>query len=230
MDRLAEAFSIALRLIATADPVVLEITARTLAISASATLAGALLFMPGACLLHFSSFRGKGAVLSIVQALYGIPTVSVGLLVFLILSRTGPLGTLSLLFTPGAIVIAEVLLIAPVLVGQVVASLRGVPPDALDTIRSLGAGRVRAALAVLLEARFAVLSAVFLSFGRAISEVGAAMMVGGNIAGRTRTLTTAISLEVGKGETALSIALGIILLTLALLVSAAVHWAGQRKS
>lgn len=229
MERLAEAFSIALRLIVTADPTVMETTLRTLAISAGATLAGVLLFMPGACLLHFSSFPGKGALLSVIQALYGVPTASVGLIVFIVFSRTGPLGSLSLLFTPQAIVVAEVLLIAPVLIGQVVASLKGVPPDALDTIRSLGAGRLRAALAVLREARFAVLSAVFLAFGRAISEVGAAMMVGGNIAGRTRTLTTAISLEVGKGETALSIALGIILLSLALLISAGVHWAGQRK-
>lgn len=229
MERLAEAFSIALRLIVTADPTVMETTLRTLAISAAATLAGVLLFMPGACLLHFLSFPGKGALLSVIQALYGVPTVSVGLIVFIVFSRMGPLGSLALLFTPQAIVVAEVLLIAPVLIGQVVASLKGVPPDALDTIRSLGAGRLRAALAVLREARFAVLSAVFLAFGRAISEVGAAMMVGGNIAGRTRTLTTAISLEVGKGETALSIALGIILLALALLISAGVHWAGQRK-
>ena len=158
-----------------------------------------------------------------------MPTVSIGLIVFLVFSRTGPLGSLSLLFTPQAIAAAELLLIAPVLIGQVVASLKGVPPDALDTIRSLGAGRLMSALVILREARFSVLSAVFLAFGRAISEVGAAMMVGGNIAGRTRTLTTAISLEVGRGETSLSIALGIILLALALIVSTAVHWTGQRK-
>jgi len=230
MRELAEAFGLALRMIVTADPVVTEITLRTLAISASSTLIACLLFTPLACLLHFARFPGRGAVISFIQALYSMPTVLAGLLIFLLLSRTGPLGSLRLLFTSRAIVIAEVFLIAPVILGLVISALKGVAADATDTLRALGAGRLQVARVVLHEARFAVLSAFLMGFGRAISEGGAAMMVGGNIAGRTRTLTTAISLGIGKGEVAASIALGIVLMAFALLVSLLVHLTGLRRT
>jgi tungstate transport system permease protein len=229
MDRLAEAFSIALGLITSLDPLVVEITVRTLAVSASATLLAAIALIPLGAAIHFSRFPGKSLLVSIIQALYSVPTVFVGLVVFLFLSRMGPLGSLGLLFTTRAMVIAEFLLIAPTLTGLVISALERMPREATDTAKALGAGTVQAMALALSEARFAILSAVLLAFGRAISEVGAAMMVGGNIAGRTRTLTTAISLGVGKGETAGSIALGIILLTLALAVSLAVHFTGQRS-
>ena len=158
-----------------------------------------------------------------------MPTVFAGLLVFLVLSRVGPLGSLGLLFTTRAIVIAEVVLVSPVMLGLVISALQGVSGDVNDTVRTLGAGRVQTGLVILREARLAIVSALLMSFGRAISEVGAAMMVGGNIAGRTRTLTTAISLGIGKGEVAESMALGIILISLALLVSFSVHLSGMRK-
>ncbi len=230
MNKLAEAFVIALRLIVTGDPVVMEITLLTLAVSASSTLIACVLFTPLACMIHFTRFPGRKVVIGIIQALYSMPTVFAGLIVFLFLSRAGPLGGLGLLFTPRAMVIAEVVLVAPVVLGLVISALKVSAGDSADTVRALGASPLQTALVVLVEARFAVLSAFLLGFGRAISEVGAAMMVGGNIAGRTRTLTTAISLGIGKGEVAESIALGLVLMTLALLVSLAVHMTGMRKA
>ncbi|HOA05732.1 MAG TPA: ABC transporter permease [Candidatus Fermentibacter daniensis] len=223
MERLAEAFGIALDLIVTGDPVVMEITMRTLMVSASATIISTLLFVPLGVLIHFTSFPGKRVLTGVIHALYSMPTVFAGLVVFLFLSRVGPLGFLGILFTTKAIVIAEVVLIAPVMLGLVIAALGGITHEVEDTVRALGAGPLQTGLVVIGEARRAIVSALLMSFGRAISEVGAAMMVGGNIAGRTRTLTTAISLGIGKGETAESIALGLILITLALLVSLAVH-------
>lgn len=230
MERLAEAFGIALDLIVTGDPVVMEITLRTLTVSAIATIVSTLLFVPLGGLVHFASFPGKRVLTGVIHALYSMPTVFAGLIVFLFLSRMGPLGFLGLLFTTRAIVIAEVVLIAPVMLGLVLAALGGVPHEVEDTVRALGAGRLQTGLSVIREARLAIVSALLMSFGRAISEVGAAMMVGGNIAGRTRTLTTAISLGIGKGETAESIALGLILISLALLVSLAVHLLGARRA
>lgn len=229
MENLAEAFAIAFRLILSVDPTVIEITMRTLVISASATAISCLLFIPLGCLVHFSSFPGKAFLISVIQAFYSVPTVFVGLVVFLLISRAGPLGSLGMLFTPQGIVLAEVALIAPIMLGLVISALRGVAADAPDTVKALGAGPVQAAAVVASEARFALLSTVLIGFGRAISEVGAAMMIGGNIAGRTRTLTTAISLGIGKGETSESIALGLILITLALGVSFMVHLLGRRK-
>lgn len=230
MGKLAEAFVIALRLIVTGDPVVMEITLRTLAISASATVIAFVLFTPLGCMLHFARFPGRGFVIGFIQTLYSMPTVFAGLLIFLLLSRAGPLGALRLLFTNEAIVIAEVLLVAPVILGLVISALKGVAGEAAETVRALGASSLQTGRVVLIEARFAVLSAFLMGFGRAVSEVGAAMMVGGNIAGRTRTLTTAISLGIGKGEVAESIALGIVLMTLALLVNLLVHLAGMRRT
>lgn len=230
MDKLAEAFVIALKMIFSGDPVVMEITLRTLAVSASATVIACILFTPLGCLLHFARFPGRNVLIGFIQALYSMPTVFAGLLIFLLLSRAGPLGELGLLFTTKAIVIAEVFLVAPVILGLVISALKGVAGEAAETVRALGAGSLQTAGVVLLEARYAILSAFLMGFGRAISEVGAAMMVGGNIAGRTRTLTTAISLGIGKGEVAESIALGLILMTLALLISLLVHMTGMRKS
>lgn len=229
MGKLAEAFGIALELIVTGDPVVMEITLLTLSVSAAATLVSLLLFVPLGCVIHFSPLPGKRMLIGVIHALYSMPTVFAGLLVFLVLSRVGPLGSLGLLFTTRAIVIAEVVLISPVMLGLVISALQGVSGDVNDTVRTLGAGRMQTGLVILREARLAIVSALLMSFGRAISEVGAAMMVGGNIAGRTRTLTTAISLGIGKGEVAESMALGIILISLALIVSFSVHLSGIRR-
>jgi tungstate transport system permease protein len=160
--------------------------------------------------------------------MYSVPTVFVGMLVFLLVSRSGPFGSMGLLFTPAAIVIGEVLLIAPVVTGLTLSALQGTPAGLADTATALGASRIKAVLLVISEARYAVLTAVLMGFGRAVSEVGVAIMVGGNISGHTRTLTTAISLGIGKGETAQSIALGVILLLVALMVSIAVNLVQHR--
>jgi len=219
MHAIADAFVLAVKMIFTGDAEVYSITARTLAISLSSTLIGALLFVPLGCLIYFNNFRGKRLLISIIQTCYSIPTVFVGLLVFLVFSRAGPLGFFGILFTPQVMVIGQVVLISAIVTGLTISALSGVSPAIRETAVSLGASRLQSVWAVLKEARFAVLTAVLVGFGRAISEVGLALMVGGNIRGYTRVLTTAISLETGKGEIALSLALGFILVTLALIVT-----------
>ncbi|MCK5064078.1 MAG: ABC transporter permease [Candidatus Fermentibacteraceae bacterium] len=223
MPQLLEAFRIALDMIISGDPVVFSIAFRTLMISVSATLLAALIFIPVACLIHFSRFRGKRFLTSIIQTLFSVPTVFVGMLVFLLISRAGPLGSLGMLFTPGAIVLGEVLLIAPIITGLMISTLSSMGKDISDTAISLGAGQLQMVLKVLSESRYMVLTTILLGFGRAVSEIGVAIIVGGNISGHTRTLTTAIALGVGKGETSASIALGIILLALAMIVSLTVN-------
>ena len=229
MSKLLEAFGIALRMIATGDPVVFSIALRTLAISATSTVLASLVSVPVGCLVHFSSFRGKRLLTSVIHALYSLPTVFVGMLVFLVLSRSGPAGGLGLLFTPAAIVLGETLLISPIVTGLTLSALGGAGTELADTARSLGAGRTRMALKVLAESKPAVVSSVLMGFGRAVSEVGVAIIAGGNIAGYTRTLSTAIALGVGMGETAESIALGLILLLCALVVSVTVLFLRNRS-
>jgi tungstate transport system permease protein len=228
MSEIADAFVTALKLIFTGDPEVLAITARTLGISCSSTFFAALIFVPLGCLIHFHSFRGKRPLVSVIQAFYSLPTVFVGLLVFITFSRAGPLGGFGILFTPQVMVIGQVALIAPIVTGLTISALSGVSPEIKDTAVSLGATRFQTVRTILVEARYATVTAVLVAFGRAISEVGLAIMVGGNIRGFTRTLTTAMSLETSMGNIELSIALGIILITLALIVSILVNRLQQR--
>jgi len=223
MSYLAEALSIAMSMILTGDQVVYSIAFRTLLIASASTVASALLFVPLGCLLHFGRFRGKQAAVGFIQTMYSVPTVFVGMLVFLFISRSGPLGGMGILFTPWAIILGEIVLIAPIVTGLTISALQSTGEGLADTAFTLGAGPARVALKVLSEAKYAVLTSVIMGFGRAISEVGVAIMVGGNISGYTRTLTTAIALGVGRGETASSLALGLILLFLAMIVSIAVN-------
>jgi tungstate transport system permease protein len=184
--------------------------------------------VPLGCLIHFHSFRGKRILVSVIQTFYSLPTVFVGLLVFVLLSRAGPLGGLGMLFTPQAIVAGHVILIAPIVTGLTISALSGVSPEIRDTAISLGATRFQTVRAILVEARYATLTAIMVAFGRAVSEVGIAIMVGGNIRGFTRTLTTAMSLETSMGNIELSMALGIILISLALVASILVNRLQQR--
>ncbi|MEE8373463.1 MAG: ABC transporter permease [Dehalococcoidia bacterium] len=223
MSELANAFVTALKLIFTGDPEVLAIAGRTLAISLTSTLLAALMCVPLGCFIYFHSFRGKGLLISVIQTFYSLPTVFVGLIVFITLSRAGPLGGLGILFTPQAIVVGHVVLIAPLVTGLTISALGGVSPEIKDTAISLGATRFQTVRTILVEARYATLTALMVGFGRAISEVGIAIMVGGNIRGFTRTLTTAMSLETSMGNIELSMALGIILITLALVASILVN-------
>jgi tungstate transport system permease protein len=218
----------AIELIISLDPEVMEIAGRSLRISVSATVLASLVCLPLASLIHFSRFPGKRALINLIQTFFSIPTVAIGLLVFIFFSRAGPLGGLNLLFTPVVMVIGQMILITPILLGLTISALSGIDKAIPDTARSLGASRFQTASVVLREARFAVVAAVIMGFGRAISEVGAALMVGGNIKGFTRVITTAISLETSKGDLELSIALGIILITIALLVNLALNRIQQR--
>jgi len=218
----------AVELIVTLDPEVMEIAARSLRISVTSALLASLICVPLASLIHFHQFRGKRALISLVQTFFSIPTVAIGLFVFVLFSRAGPFGGLGLMFTPTVMVLGQMLLITPILLGLTISALSGVDRGIIDTARSLGASGLQTAIVVLREARFAVMAAIIMGFGRAISEVGIAIMVGGNIRGFTRVITTAISLETQKGELELSIALGIILISIALIINIILNRVQQR--
>jgi len=218
----------ALELIITLDPEVMEIAGRSLRISVTATLLAAAICLPLGSLIHFNRFTGKRTLTNLIQTFYSIPTVVVGLLAFLLFSRSGPLGGLNLLFTPTVMTIGQMILITPVLLGLTISAFSGVDKAIPETARSLGASDFQTVVVVLKEARFAVMAAILLAFGRAISEVGLALMVGGNIRGFTRVFTTAISLETSKGDIELSIALGIILILIALVINIALNRLQQR--
>lgn len=223
-----QGFLKAIELIVTLNPEVLEITARTLVISISSTIIAGLICLPLGSLIHFNNFRGKRTLINLIQTFYSVPTVAVGLIVFLIFSRSGPLGFLELLFTPQVMVIGQVILISPIMLGLVIAALKSVDTAAHETALTIGASEFQATTIVIREARYSIYSAMILGFGRAISEVGLALMVGGNIRGYTRVMTTAISLETSKGDIVLSIALGLILISIALIINFSLSRLQQR--
>ncbi len=223
LDEIAAGLAKAVELILALDPAVVEITARSLAIAITSTAIAAAIAVPIGGLIHFHNFFGKRAVINLIQTLYSLPTVTVGLVVFLLLSRSGPFGSLGLLFTPAGMVVGQTVLITPIMIGLTIAALSGVGPAVRDTALSLGASRRQAILTIMGEAKAAMMAAVLLGFGRALSEVGVAMMIGGNIRGHTRVLTTAIALETSRGEIELSMALGIILVSISLLVNLLVN-------
>ncbi len=219
----------AIELIITFDPEVMAIAGLSLRIAVTSVVLASVICLPLGSLIHFHNFHGKRGVISLIQTFYSIPTVTVGLLVFVLFSRSGPLGGFNLLFTPTVMVIGQIILVTPILLGLTISALSGVDKTITDTARSLGASGWQTAVVVLKEARFAVMAAVILGFGRAISEVGLALMVGGNIRGFTRVITTAISLETSKGDWELSMALGIILIIIALVINIALNRIQQRK-
>jgi tungstate transport system permease protein len=219
LNDLIDGFVKAFELLVTLDPEVIEITWRTLAIALSSCIIATIICLPLASLIHFKQFWGKRVLINLIQTFYSIPTVVVGLIVFIFFSRIGPFGTFNLMFTPTIMVIGQMILISPIVLGLVIAALSGVDKSTRETAFSLGADTLQASILTIKEARFAILSAVTMGFGRAISEVGLALMVGGNIRGYTRVITTAISLETSKGDIELSLALGIILIMLALVIN-----------
>ena len=196
--------------------------------SLSCSLIALLLISPPAIALGFLiakvNFHGRRALVVFVQALLSFPTVVVGLVIYMLLSRQGPLGFLKLLFTPEAIILGYMVIAFPVLVVFTLSAVQGADPRIYETARSLGASRGRAALTTLFEVRFGVMAAVFNGFGRVVSEVGCAIMVGGNIAGLTRNIPTAIALETSKGEFAQGIALGFVLIVVAIGINVALAW------
>lgn len=228
MDEIVAGLVRAVELIATLNPEVVEITSRSLGIALTSTLFASLIDIPLGSLIYFRNFHGKRGLVNIIQTLYSLPTVTVGLVVFLIISRSGPLGPLGLLFTPAGMVLGQTILITPVMVGLTITALSGVSSQVRDTAVSLGASQSQAIMTIIREARVAVMSAVLLGFGRALSEVGVATMIGGNIRGYTRVLTTAIALETSMGNLELSMALGIILISISLLVNITLNMAQSR--
>lgn len=183
-------------------------------------------------LLANFEFPGRRMLIVLVQTLLALPTVVVGLILYMFLTRNGPLGNFELLFTQGGMVLGQAILAFPILAAMTLSAVQGADVRVAETARTLGAGRFRVVCTLMLEVRFAVMAAMVTGFGRVISEVGCAMMVGGNIAGVTRNITTAIALETSKGEFAQGIALGIVLVTIALVanfVMAALQGKGGQK-
>ena len=228
MTELWDGLVTALKLIVSFDPEVMAIAGRSLAISATSSTIAALICLPLATVIHFNKFRGKRTLINIIQTMFSLPTVAVGLFVFVLFSSAGPLGGLDIMFSPAVMVIGQVVLISPIMLGLTISALSGVDKTIADTAVSLGASRLQMAVVTIREARFAVLAALIMGFGRAISEVGLSLMVGGNIRGFTRTITTAISLETSKGDLELALALGIILIVIALIINIVLNRIQQR--
>ncbi len=222
MGYLLSALGEAAGLLARGDPEVARIVLTSLRVSVASCALASLAGIPAGVALGLARFPGRRAVLLVLNTLMALPTVVVGLVVYGMIGRQGPLGGLALLYTPAGIVIGETLLALPLITNLVLAATEGVDDRVVPTCRSLGGGRVAIGRAVLWEARLGVLAAVVAGFGRVIGEVGVAMMVGGNIRGYTRTMTTAIALETSKGELELGLALGMVLLTVAFAVNAVV--------
>lgn len=217
----AEAFYQACQLIIGFDSDLLIIVWTSLTVSSAATLSAALVGVPVGLTVAMNDFRGKQPLLLILNTLMALPTVVVGLFFYGLLSRSGPLGDLGLLFTRTGITAGLFVLALPMIANLTIAAIRGLDSRVFLTCKLLGATPVQQAGMVLMEARFAVIAAIVVGFGRVISEVGIAMMLGGNIKGFTRTMTTAIALETSKGEFELGLALGMVLLSVALAVNAA---------
>jgi ABC-type tungstate transport system substrate-binding protein len=217
-----EIFATAFRLIVHADPALVRTVALSLAVSGGACLCAAALGLASGAWLAVARFPGKRTVLLALDTLLALPSVVVGLVVYLLLSRSGPLGSLGILFTPAAMVIAQTILVLPI----VTALARQVVADGLrdggDQLRSMGASALASAFLMLLHERWAVATLMLIAFGRAIAEVGAVMIVGGNIDGVTRVMTTTIALETSKGDLPLALALGVVLLVVIGLLNVAI--------
>ncbi len=218
----------ALRLLISGNPEVYEVIFRTIHVSGTATIIGMLIGMPLGTVLALSSFPGRKLVISIINFGMGLPPVVVGLWVWLTFSRYGPLGLLQLLYTPTAMITAQVIIAAPIITGFTIAAIQSLNPKIRLQILALGASRLQLLWLLLRESRLGLLAAVIAGFGGAVSEVGASMMVGGNLKGYTMVLTTTTVLEVNKGNWQIATAFSIILLLLAFGVTVALTVAQQR--
>jgi tungstate transport system permease protein len=223
LQSITEALGLAVALVFSGDPDLLEIVGLSLRVSLTATVLACLVGLPVGALVATLRFRGRGAVLVVMNALMGLPPVVVGLVVYLYLSRSGPLGFLGLLYTPTAMIIAQTILIAPIVAALSRQVLEDLHAEYAEQFRSLCLTRVQTVQALLWDARYSLLTVGLAGFGRAVAEVGAVIIVGGNIDHLTRVMTTAIALETSKGDLSLALALGIVLLVIALGVNAAVQ-------
>jgi tungstate transport system permease protein len=232
MDTILDGLIKAFILLVTLDPEVYSIMALTLRVSGLAVMIGAVIGFPIGATAALSEFKGKRLFVSIINTLMGLPPVVVGLLVYLLLSASGPLGPLQLLYTPNAMVIAQLIIAIPIVVGVTISAVGSVDKSIRDKSLSLGASKYQLILTIIREARVGLITAVILAFGAAISEVGAVMIVGGNIRWYTRVLTSAIVFETELGEFSIAIALGLILLLLAFIINwvlTYLQWSGLRR-
>jgi tungstate transport system permease protein len=221
----------ALHLILTGDPTLFAIVKLSLFVSLSATLLAAVLGLPLGALIALTRFHGREAVIVALNALMGLPPVVVGLAIYLALSRSGPLGTWGLLFTPTAMVIAQTILVSPIIAALARQTIEDLWLEYRDELAAMNVDPLRRVMTLIWDARFSLVTALLAGFGRAAAEVGAIIIVGGNIEGFTRTMTTAIALETSKGDLPLALGLGLILISIIILVNAlawSVRRAGQR--
>ena len=229
MESFSEAFASALQLILSADPMLWGIVGLSLQVSLTAVFFAALIGIPLGALLAIKKFWGRPVLIVLVNALMGLPPVVVGLCVYLMLSKSGPLGILGLLYTPTAMIIAQTLLIAPIIAALSRTILKTLHEEYRDQFASFRLSQFQTVNTLLWEARFMLLTALLAGFGRAIAEVGAVMIVGGNISHYTRVMTTSIALETSKGNLSLALALGVILILLAILVNGALSVIGMQR-
>ena len=230
MDLIFSGIAEAIRLLVTGDPEVLRITLLSLEVSVAAVGLSLVVGIPLGTTLALTRFPGRGLVVSLVNTGMGLPPVVVGLFVSILLWRNGPLGVIGLLYTPSAIVIAQFVIAVPIVTGLTLAAVQQIPPEFRLQMLGLGASRLQVLWILLIEARLPMLAALMAGFGGVISEVGASMMVGGNIRGQTRVLTTATVLETGKGNFDVAIALSLLLLLITFLVNWALTWLQQRRA
>jgi tungstate transport system permease protein len=214
-----DSFLSALLLIVSMNEELLQIVATSLSVSVTSTAVSALLGVPGGFLLAMRAFRGKRAVITLLNTLLSLPTVVVGLLVYVFISRQGLFGSLGLLYTSKAMIIGQIVLVLPIIVTFTHSAVSRIDDRYAKTAMTLGADAKQLALAVLREARFGICAAVIAAFGRVIAEIGVSMMLGGNIKGFTRTMTTSMALEYDKGEFTLAVALGLVLLAVSFAVN-----------
>lgn len=219
----------AFRLIIILDPDLIEITMRSLKVSFTALVVASVLALPLGTWLAIRRFRYRRITIAALNALMGLPPVVVGLIVYLLLSRSGPFGVLGLLFTPTAMIIAQVIIITPLIASITHQAMRELWSDYHDLLISLNTSKHQRVAALIWDGRRTLMTAALAGFGRAIGEVGAIMIVGGNIDHATRVLTTAISLETGKGDFALALGLGFVLIALTLVVNLAIHALSQTE-
>jgi tungstate transport system permease protein len=229
LDEIWSGLTEAVRLLASGDRETWEIVLLSLRISLTATLVSLLLGVPAGTALALTRFPGRSLLVGLIHTGMGLPPVTVGLIVSLLLWRSGPLGALGLLYSPTAMIIAQAVIATPIVAGLSLASVQSLDPRLRLQLRSLGANRVQLAWWLLREARLPLLAAVMAGFGAVISEVGAAIMVGGNIKGETRVLTTATVLEVGRGNFEIAVALSIVLLVMIYGVTLTLSWIQQRN-
>jgi tungstate transport system permease protein len=217
----------ALQLVLSADPALLEIVRLSLLVSLSAVLCAAVIGLPLGALIALTRYPGRESTIVLLNALMGLPPVVVGLAVFLLLSRSGPLGHWGLLFTPSAMVIAQTVLVTPIIAALARQTIEDLWVEYRDELAAMNVGPWRRVATLLWDARFSLLTALLAGFGRAAAEVGAVIIVGGNIDGFTRTMTTAIALETSKGDLPLAIGLGLVLIVIVIMVNA-LAWTARR--